>query len=111
MCKKGTYLTHDGKCTPCPEGSVSLPGATAASECVCKYGYQGIISGTYEPSGKCEKIKESDTYLTGGITAGPEKCNIYPINCGLKDPKKVIQEARKKYLAKQEALKKKASGK
>ena len=104
-CKQATYLGRSNKCEPCPDGATSLVGSTSAGNCLCKSGYQGIITGTHTPIGICKKIKILNTYRTGGLSGGPQLCDKYPVNCGLKYPKKVIDNARKKYYAKQASAK------
>ena len=47
--------TNQGACQPCPEFSVSLPGAPGRAHCVCRVGYYNTNSSEYPRCASCPR--------------------------------------------------------
>ena len=47
--------TNQGACQPCPEFSVSLPGAPGRAHCVCRAGYYNTNSSEYPRCASCPR--------------------------------------------------------
>jgi len=65
-CDTGTYkaLAGDSLCLGCPANSVSAPGSTSLTQCICNGGYNGPDGG---PCGLCVPV--SATLTCGGTCA------------------------------------------
>ena len=66
---------NQGACEPCPEFSVSLPGAPGRAECVCRAGYYNTNSSAYPRCAPCPQGTECES---NGTTTATLQAVIQP---------------------------------
>jgi hypothetical protein len=67
--------TNQGACQPCPEFSVSVPGAPGRTDCVCRAGYYNSNSSEYP---RCALCPQGTDCASNGTTTASLQAVIQP---------------------------------